>query len=114
MSTKKPESIPFSFLLSTPKLQVALHRSIRRGKDDPKMLDAFTAELINGAAKGARFRPGRLRGALGKKAKHIHELAAKYPNHSAPELRKFAEPKIIGDMSERVFANHVSRARTKD
>jgi len=115
MSAKKPEAIPFSWLLSTPKLRAALRRSITRGKDDPKLRDAFTVELIAGAAKGAKFPAGKPLGSLSDTTKYIYALATSRDGsaqHLFDNLTD-ADKKIIGEMPFNTFRRHVGNARKK-
>lgn len=61
--------------------------------------------------KGAKFKTGRPIGANSTATKHIFDLVLKFPNLSAKQLYTFADTKIIGEMSHKVFANNVSNAK---
>lgn len=115
MSAKKPEGISFSWLLSTPKLQAAMHRALTRGKADPKLRDVFTAELISGASKATQFRFGRDAGSKNKKTlpihAHISDLLVKYRKRSALWLFDHADKSIISDMAFKTFEKHVVDVR---
>jgi hypothetical protein len=80
---------------------------------DPKLRQALVAELMPIARKGVRFRAGRLPGSRSKEVNYIHQLARSRRALSAKALFRIADKAIIGKMSERVFANHVSMARNK-
>lgn len=76
------------------------------------ILDAYAGLDFDAVAKGEIFQNGgRKKGATTAKTQHIYTLANNRPNLSAKELYALADKKIIGDMRDGTFANHVTAAR---
>ena len=63
------------------------------------------------AALGRKFSQGKLLGAKSKSTLHIEELVKSYPNQTAKELFKLANPELLKGMELRTFENHVSKIR---
>ena len=62
-------------------------------------------------AHGNKFTPKRKKGAKSKKTVYIESLCTNNPTLRAKELFNLADKKIIGEMKQGTFANHVSEAR---
>jgi len=60
---------------------------------------------------GKKFPQGRPTGAISAPTKYINELVSEYPTKTAKDLRRLADDSIIGEMSDRTFANNVSIAK---
>ena len=75
------------------------------------LMGFMQAKALPDTKKGSKFKSGRAKNAITEKTKHIYEVVARYPELSAKEIYVKADKNIIGFMTERTFANHVTAAK---
>lgn len=89
----------------------ALEKKALSDRVQQNILDAYAWLDVDAVKKAGRFLPKRKKGSLSTVTKYIHKLAIDNPETKAICLFLDADKKIIEDMAEGTFANHVSNAR---